>query len=130
MKVNDWIDYVFDFTDKFQKEFHFSKAYEDYDYLVKVINDLGTPLISTKGKYYFKNPEIDQADCHIAMLPAISELVGFALDGKTNCDLKPHCIEGSKDLVDHLCDNEPWKKKDQEPKCYMAALLFLWSKPI
>jgi hypothetical protein len=127
VKVNLWIDLIFN-TSKVYKEkgFHFYKLYESFDYFVEVINTVGTPLIANDIEYYFQNPKLDQADCHIAMFTAIKEFMEISLGNKVNCDLKSLCNKGPVKLVNANCDNAPWLNKTLEPKCFFGTLMFLW----
>jgi len=127
VKVNPWIDFVFELAKQMRKEdFHFYKLYENRDKFVEIINNLGTPLVSNNFDFFFKNPKIDQSDCHISIFLAIRELMLIALGEKSNCDLKSRCLSIDSELVNEYCDSAPHENRKNSKKCGLTALMLHW----
>lgn len=127
IKLNPWFDFTFNKVKELRaKGFHFYKLVNNLDYFIKILNELGTPLISNNNSWYFRNPKIDQSDCHISILLAIRELMSLALGERANCELKAKCLIEQPTLVNDLCDKSALENSKRKPRCDLATLMYIW----
>jgi len=127
IRINSWIDFIFNKIKLIRKQkFHFYKLYNDKDYFVGIMNELGTPLVANNDNYYFQNPKIDQSDCDISIFLAIRELMMISLGEQHHCELKQRCQSVNAELVSEFCDTAPHENRKRPLKCDLAALMYLW----
>jgi hypothetical protein len=127
IRINSWIDFIFNKLKGLRKQgFHFFKLFNNKDYFVSIMNELGTPLVADNNNYYFQNPKIDQSECDISIFLAIRELMMISLGEQNHCELKSRCLLVNEELVNNNCDTAPHENRKNEKKCDLAALMYFW----
>jgi hypothetical protein len=114
---------------KAEKNLIFSKilSYNPTRFLKDTILDIGMPpTFNQDGKMFIKNSLFDVESWNY-LARAITSVFETIIAGKNNCLLKEACLisnelQDKQILITNDCDNEPWKKINEEELCPYCAV--------
>jgi len=101
---------------------------------MKIVNQLGTPMIKNKQKDYFAIKPYGQSGWSVEILKSVHQIYKILHDGDFQCSLYPWCLqtyhlrpEEKLNPTEGKCLKMPWVRASEEELCPLGLLWKNWN---